>query len=91
MLFVPWVAFGAADAGTPATTLVQAGHLLDHPGKPARAASTLVIVGGQISAVRDGFLGTESYPGATVIDLRDKFVLLGLIDSHVHLTRICSA
>jgi len=67
-------------------TLVQAGHLLDKPGQAPRGASTLVIEDGKINAVLDGFVGTERYPDARIIDLRARFVLPGLIDSHVHLT-----
>ena len=72
--------------GASAVTLLQAGTLLDRPGQAPRGASTVVIDAGKISAVLDGFVGAEQYPGATVIDLRQKFVLPGLIDSHVHLT-----
>jgi imidazolonepropionase-like amidohydrolase len=68
-----------------ATTLIQAGQLLDHPGQAPRAASTLVIRDGKISAVLDGFVGKEKYPDAQIIDMRERFVLPGLIDSHVHL------
>ena len=42
---------------------------------------TLVVSGGKIVEIRDGWHGT----GAQVVDLRDSFVLPGLIDSHVHL------
>ena len=68
--------------------LVQAGQLLDRPGRPARGPSTLVIREGRVAAVLDGHVGAGSgdLAGATVIDLRDRFVLPGLIDSHVHLT-----
>lgn len=69
-----------------AVTLVQAGHLLDRPGQAPRGASTVVIRDGKVEAVQDGFVGPEAFPGATVVDLRDRFVLPGLIDSHVHLT-----
>jgi imidazolonepropionase-like amidohydrolase len=69
-----------------AVSLVQAGSLLDRPGQAARGASTIVVDGGKVIAVLDGFVGVDKYPGATVIDLRQKFVLPGLIDSHVHLT-----
>lgn len=69
-----------------AVTLVQAGHLLDRPGQAPRGASTVVIRDGKVEAVQDGFVGADAFPGATVVDLRDRFVLPGLIDSHVHLT-----
>ena len=69
-----------------AVTLVQAGRLLDRPGQAPRGASTVVIRDGKVEAVLDGYVGTDAYPAAAVIDLRDRFVLPGLIDSHVHLT-----
>lgn len=65
-------------------TLVHAGQLLVRPGQAPRGASTLVIRGGKVEAVRDGFVA-DGFPDATVIDLRQLFVLPGLIDSHVHL------
>ena len=82
----------AAQDAPPATswTLVQAGSLLDRPGQAPRGASTILIRDGRIVSVRDGHVGAEAFEGApretTVIDLRDRFVLPGLIDSHVHLT-----
>jgi imidazolonepropionase-like amidohydrolase len=66
-------------------TLIQAGRLLDRPGNAPRGPSTIVVRNGGIEAVRDGFVGTDAFPGATMIDLRQHFVLPGLIDSHVHL------
>jgi imidazolonepropionase-like amidohydrolase len=66
-------------------SLIQAGRLLDRPGNAPRGASTIIVRGGKIEAVRDGVVGAEAFPGARVIDLRQHFVLPGLIDSHVHL------
>jgi imidazolonepropionase-like amidohydrolase len=74
-----------AQSNTDSVVLVQAGRLLDRPGQAPRNASTIVVRNGKIEAVRDGFVGAEGYPGATVIDLRQRFVLPGLIDCHVHL------
>lgn len=71
-------------AQAPARTIIHAGHLLAEPGKPARGASTIIVENGRIVAVIDGYRAPE--PGTAVIDLRDKYVLPGLIDSHVHLT-----
>jgi imidazolonepropionase-like amidohydrolase len=78
-------ACGVAQSSADAVVVVHAGHLLDRPGQAPRGASTVLIRNGKIEAVRDGFVDTASYPGAQVVDLRDKFVLPGLIDSHVHL------
>jgi imidazolonepropionase-like amidohydrolase len=66
-------------------TLVHAGHLLDRPGQQPRGAATVIVRNGRIDAIRDGFAAPEGYPGATVVDLRDRYVLPGLIDCHVHL------
>jgi imidazolonepropionase-like amidohydrolase len=68
--------------------LVQAGQVLDRPGKPARGPSTIVIRDGRVVDVRNGLLDASvaEFAGAKVIDLRDKYVLPGLVDSHVHLT-----
>ncbi|MES2753661.1 MAG: amidohydrolase family protein [Pseudomonadota bacterium] len=71
----------------PATiTYLHAGTLLDRPGQKPRGNSTLIIRDGKVAEIRDGFATPEA--GATLIDLRDKFVLPGLIDMHVHLLGI---
>jgi imidazolonepropionase-like amidohydrolase len=75
----------AAAAPTPVgpVTVIHAGRLLDRPGRLPRGPSTLIVQGGKIAEVRDGHVAGPA--GATVIDLSDRFVLPGLIDSHVHL------
>ena len=68
--------------------LIHAGRLLDRPGRPARGPSTLVVREGRIVAVHDGLQSASALalPADTVvIDLSSRFVLPGLIDSHVHL------
>lgn len=67
-------------------TYIHAGALLDSPGKPARGNSTIVVRDGKIAEIRDGFVPAEA--GAETIDLKDKFVLPGLVDLHVHLLGI---
>ena len=67
---------------TEGTVFVQVGRLLADPATGAvQRDKTLVIRGNQIVEVRDGFVGE-----GRIVDLRDQFVLPGLIDSHVHLT-----
>ena len=77
---------GAADR----YTLIHAGTLLDQPGTTPRKEATLLIRNDRIEAVRDGYLAASAFDGvpadALVIDQRARFVLPGLIDSHVHLT-----
>ena len=64
-------------------TVIHAGKLLDRPGTTPRGASTVIIRNGKIVEVLSGHQPGPT--GATLIDLKDKFVLPGLIDSHVHL------
>lgn len=81
------LAAASATAQTPtdSVVLVHAGKLLDRPGQQPRGASTIIVRNGRIEAVRDGFAAADGYPGATVVDLRERYVLPGLIDCHVHL------
>jgi imidazolonepropionase-like amidohydrolase len=70
-------------AAEPVKTFVQVGRLLADPatGK-VETQKTLVVQGGRILAVRDGYV---SEPDGKVVDLKASFVLPGLIDSHVHI------
>lgn len=69
--------------------LIQAGQLIDQPGRPPRGAATLLIRNDQIEAVRAGRLSAaefgEAAAGAELLDWSAYTVLPGLIDSHVHL------
>lgn len=82
-----------APPGPPANhyTLVRCGTLLAVPGQPAKSKQTVVIKNGVVESILDGFDGPEVSaekvaPIVEEVDLRDKFVLPGLIDCHVHLT-----
>ncbi len=80
----PVCAQNASPAAAGPITYIHAGHLLDRPGQPMRGASTIVLQGGKVVSVLDGFAAVPA--GATLIDLKDRYVLPGLIDSHVHLS-----
>ena len=69
-------------AATAEVTLVHAGELLAVPGEAPASNMTIIIEDERITGVQKGFVEAE---GATVINLRDKFVLPGLMDMHVHL------
>ncbi len=64
-------------------TVVHAGSVLAVPGQPPLYDRSIVVRDGRIAELRPGFVTPI---GAKVIDLRDAFVLPGLIDLHVHLT-----
>jgi imidazolonepropionase-like amidohydrolase len=74
----------AAAAQDGPTTYIHAGRLLADPASgKVTTNQTVVVRGGRVVEVHDGFIeGTNGQ----VIDLKDSFVLPGLIDSHVHLT-----
>jgi imidazolonepropionase-like amidohydrolase len=64
--------------------VIHAGRLLAEPGQAPKSQQSVRIADGRISAVASGFVDPPA--GATLIDLKDRFVLPGLIDCHVHLT-----
>ncbi len=66
------------------TIVIHAGTLLDRPGRAPRRNASIIVRAGRIEAVQDGLVPVPA--GARLIDLSDRFVLPGLIDSHVHLT-----
>ncbi len=63
--------------------VIHAGQLLDKPGSAPKGPSTIIIRNGRISEILPGHVSGPD--GAKRISLADKFVLPGLIDSHVHL------
>lgn len=76
---------GSALAQGPAQVdrYIHAGSLIDRPGQAPRGASTIAVRGGVIVGVYDGHV--MPLGDAPVTDLKDRTVLPGLIDSHVHL------
>jgi len=61
--------------------VIHAGHLIAEAGKPATKNQSIAIEDGKIVAVKDGFVS-----GTTVIDLKDSWVMPGLIDMHTHVS-----
>ena len=74
------LASGAANAETYA---IQAGRLIADASQPARGPSTVIVENGRIARIEDG---ATAPAGATVVDMRARTVMPGLIDVHVHLT-----
>jgi imidazolonepropionase-like amidohydrolase len=72
----------AAQAQPEPVTIIHAGTLLAVPGQAPRREQSVIIRGQRIAEIRAGYV---DLPGARVVDLRDSFVLPGLIDMHVHL------
>jgi imidazolonepropionase-like amidohydrolase len=80
---------GTADAAS--VTIVHAGKLLAVPGKAVQSEQSVVIRDGKVAAVMPGYVdaaaaGAGADDKVTVHDLKNMFVLPGLIDGHVHIT-----
>lgn len=71
----------------PAKTLViHAGNLLAVPGEKALSKQTIVIENQRIKSIHAGFLEPQTVAkDAELVDLKDSFVMPGLMDMHVHL------
>lgn len=71
-------------------TIIHAGKLLAVPGKKVETKKTIIVENGKISSIKNGFLTSKQLgydkANVTLIDLRNKFVLPGLIDMHTHIT-----
>ena len=67
-----------------AATLIHAGRLIDGVSASPRERVTIVVDGGRIQAVEDGFRTAGA--GDEVVDLAGATVLPGFMDMHVHLT-----
>jgi imidazolonepropionase-like amidohydrolase len=64
-------------------TYLHCGKLIDGLGGSPRSAVTVVVEGGKIVAIKSGY--TAGGESDKVIDLKDKTVMPGFIDCHVHL------
>ncbi len=75
----------AQDANQQASTVIHAGRLLADPatGRVLTEQSILIGADGRVLGIEPGYVTPA---GATIVDERNRFVLPGLIDSHVHLT-----
>ncbi len=75
----------AQDATQQVASIIHAGRLLADPatGRVTTEQSILVGADGRIIGIEAGYITRGD---ARIIDQRDRFVLPGLIDSHVHLS-----
>ncbi|WP_116126575.1 metal-dependent hydrolase family protein [Lewinella sp. IMCC34183] len=64
-------------------TYLHCGRLINGESDEVLTGKTVVVTDGTITAVEDGY--TQPAEGGEVIDLRDRTVMPGLIDLHVHI------
>jgi imidazolonepropionase-like amidohydrolase len=65
------------------TIVIHAGNLIAEPGKPTSAKQSIIIENGKIVAIKAGFVA-----GDAIIDLKDSWVMPGLIDMHTHVSGV---
>lgn len=83
MLAAGLTAFLVAGAATAQDAVIHAGHVLAVPGEGYLTEQTILIEEGRITAINPGYQLPRD--NREVIDLKEAYVLPGLIDSHVHL------
>lgn len=66
------------------TFAIQAARVIADAARPALGPSTVIVDNGRIVRIESG---ATAPAGATVVDLRGKTVMPGMIDVHVHLTQ----
>lgn len=64
-------------------TILHCGSLIDGKSDGAQSRMSIIIEGNKITDVQKGYISAES--GDKVIDLKDKTVLPGFMDMHVHI------
>jgi imidazolonepropionase-like amidohydrolase len=65
------------------TTYLHCGKLIDCTDQTVKSEITVIVEGKQIAEVRKGY--AKAPDGVAVIDLKNKTVLPGLMDMHVHI------
>ena len=76
-------ALATAGAANAETYAIQAGRLIVDAAQPARGNSTVVVENGRITRIDTGFTAPA---GAILVDERNRTVMPGMTDVHVHLT-----
>ena len=89
-LIVICLALGPPPVHAADFVLIQAGELLAVPGQAPQSRKTIVVSEGHIVEIRDGFVSIDELDlsggqTAETIDLRENFVMPGLMDAHIHL------
>jgi imidazolonepropionase-like amidohydrolase len=85
LLTIVFICCSTLTSSHAAITVIYAGELLAVPGEPALKQQTITVVDDKITAVEAGYTKFDQADNITVIDLRNAFVMPGLMDMHVHL------
>src|SRR5438128_9381762 len=78
-------AWGALTQANGASLLVRGGTLIDGTGGVPIANARILITDGRIARIWSGDTGAPALPAGTqIVEAGGKFIIPGLIDSHVH-------
>lgn len=83
LLQFPVIGIAGSSAAEYPLTIIHAGTVLTVPGNPPLQKQSIHVRNGRVVTITSGY---SDEAGAILIDLKDFFVLPGLIDLHVHLT-----
>lgn len=81
--FLLFILLCLATSAVAQKTYIQCGRLIDGTSNKIQSEMTIVVEGKLITDIRKGY--TSGGAGDKVIDLKNKTVMPGLIDCHVHL------
>ncbi|WP_262694599.1 metal-dependent hydrolase family protein [Kordiimonas aquimaris] len=85
-IFAAVAALGTLSVQAADLRVIHAGQLLATPGEAPKSEQTVVIEDGRIVSVHNGYLAASEFgDDASVIDLKDQFVMPGMMDMHVHI------
>lgn len=81
-----WVTMAISSSAAADVSVIHAGKVLVIPGEEPLTEQTIVVRDDRIERVQAGYLtSSEVDAKAKLINLKDSFVLPGLMDMHVHL------
>ena len=89
LLIAPATAQTGTEQEPTNATLIHCAHLIAVPGEPTQDTMTILVADGHIVRVEPGYTDPDQitdYDTVTTIDLKDRWVVPGLIDCHTHLT-----
>ncbi len=82
-LILAIITFNSFSISVTSKTLIHAGELLDVYNGKVETKISIIIDQNKIESVKKGYVSTSGFD--EVINLKDAFVLPGLMDAHVHL------
>ena len=85
-LTAPSVGFGQTHTGESSVVVTNV-VLIDGTGTPPQPGMSVLITGGRINAIAAS-ARMRVPPGATILDGAGRWLIPGLVDTHIHLTRM---